>query len=173
MPAYRELDFQETPYGELVLRTRPSPGADGETVWEVKLNDEFLMSSLVHRSESELAERGLEGLGDELEVVVGGLGLGYTARAALDVPGVRTVAVVELFEPVIRWHREGLVPEGEALTADPRCRFVQGDFFAMAAADGFDPDAPGRTFDAVLLDIDHSPRALLQSGHAPFYEADG
>ena len=59
--------------------------------------------------------------------------------------------------------------------ADKRCRFVHGDFFALAAADGmgFDPDQPQRQFDAVLLDIDHSPDHLLHPRHAHYYSAEG
>jgi spermidine synthase len=50
---------------------------------------------------------------------------------------------------------------------------VQGDFFALAAGDGFDADAPGRQFDAVIVDIDHSPRELLNPSHAGFYQPVG
>jgi spermidine synthase len=107
-------------------------------------------------------------------VVVGGLGLGYTAVAALKHPSVRELLVVDALEPVIEWHQRGLVPLGPTLTGDTRCRFVLGDFFALAAsAEGFDPVAPGRRFDAVLLDIDHSPHNLLHPRHGSFYSPDG
>jgi spermidine synthase len=58
---------------------------------------------------------------------------------------------------------------------DPRCRLIEGDFFALAGAPeiGFDPDLPGRKFHAVLLDIDHSPQNLLDEKNATFYSADG
>jgi spermidine synthase len=93
------------------------------------------------------------------DVVVGGLGLGYTAQAVLENPGVRSLIVVDALAEVIEWHQQGLLPLGKQLTDNPRCRFVNGDFFAMShSADGFDPDAPGRRFDAGLVDIDHSPR---------------
>src|SRR5660397_175672 len=94
----------------------------------------------------------------------GGLGLGYTAARALEDARVSEMLVVELLQPVIDWHERGLVPEGPALTADSRCRFVQGDFFAMSYGDGYDPSFPGRLFDAVLLDIDHSPTHVLDDG---------
>jgi spermidine synthase len=109
----------------------------------------------------------------ELDVVVGGLGLGYTARAALDNPTVKSVVVIDALSAVIDWHRGGLVPLGAQLTADPRCRFVHGDFFALAASAALDPGNPGKKFHAVLLDIDHSPRALLHPRHQSFYEGDG
>ncbi|HEX8569428.1 MAG TPA: hypothetical protein VF699_05825, partial [Caulobacteraceae bacterium] len=101
-------------------------------------------------------------------------GLGHTARAALDDGRVRSVRVIEALGPVIDWHRRGLVPLGAGLAGDPQCAFVEGDFFAMAADEaGFDTAAPGRRFDAVLLDIDHSPGALLHAAHAGFYSAEG
>ena len=78
-----ELDFQSTPMGELTLRRRHEPMLDVD-VYEVKLGDEYLMSSLFTVAEEELARRGLGVVdGDELDVLVGGLGLGYTAVTAL------------------------------------------------------------------------------------------
>ena len=82
--------------------------------------------------------------------------------------------MVDALEPVIEWHRRGLVPLGQKLTGDPRTRILHADFFALAqSTDGFDSDQPGHKFHAVLLDIDHSPRELLHPRNAAFYEADG
>lgn len=170
---FEELGWGETPIGEVSLRRRLDPVTRTD-VYEVKLGDEWLMSSQFTVAEQELAHRGLARLNDrEVDVVVGGLGLGYTAASALENPRVRDLAVVELLEPVIEWHRAGLVPLGPGLTADARCRFVQGDFFAMSHEGGYDPVAPHRTFDAVLLDIDHSPRHVLDDGSAGFYGLEG
>ena len=172
---FTELDYRQTPLGELILRRRRVHALDGLEVFEVKLGDAFLMSSLFHEVEVALANLGLAALNaPELDVVVGGLGLGYTAAAALKHPGVRSLLVVEALEPVIGWHRSGLVPLGAQLTTDPRCRMVLGDFFALSSSGhGFDPETPGRLFHAVLLDIDHSPRNLLHPRHGAFYEVDG
>jgi spermidine synthase len=134
------------------------------------------MSSLFHEVEVALADLGLAAAPRaELDVVVGGLGLGYTARAALRHESVRSLLVVDALAPVIEWHERGLVPLGPELTGDARCRFVHGDFFALAAApeQGFDPEQPGRKFHAVLLDIDHSPRNLLHARHGAFYDSTG
>ena len=169
---FEELDYRRTPLGELSLRRRRVLSLGGTEVYEVKLGDEFLMSSLFSQGEIALAELGLSGLdAGPLDVVVGGLGLGYTACAALDLRAVREVLVIEALPDVIRWHRKGLVPLGERLTGDARCRLVNGDFFALAGSsgEGFDPVAPGRRFHAVLVDVDHSPRDLLHTGHAAFY----
>jgi spermidine synthase len=87
---------------------------------------------------------------------------------------VASLVVVEALEAVIDWHKSGLVPLGPALTGDERCRLLRGDFFALATSSaGFDPDKPGRQFDAVLVDIDHSPDALLDEGNATFYSEAG
>ena len=158
------------------MRRRRVLSLGGAEVYEIKLGDEFLMSSLFSQGEIALAELGLAGLdAGELDVVVGGLGLGYTACAVLDNPGVREMLVIEALAEVIRWHRTGIVPLGAKLTADARCRLISGDFFALAGStgEGFDPVAPGRRFHAVLLDVDHSPRGLLHPGHAAFYAPMG
>ena len=105
--------------------------------------------------------------------MVGGLGLGYTAGAVLADDRVRELIVVEALAPVIGWHRQELVPLGRELTTDPRCRLELGDFFAMSRESGFDPDTPDRRFDAVLVDIDHSPRHQLGAGNADFYAVAG
>jgi len=133
------------------------------------------MSSLFTASEEALGRLGVaEHFGDNLQVVVGGLGLGYTARAVLESPRVASLIVVEALEAVIDWHREGLLPLGETLTSDPRCRFVQGNFFEMAASrEGFDPQQPQCNFDAVLVDIDHSPDQHLAPENAAFYQPEG
>ena len=174
--SFAELDYRQTPLGELILRRRRIASLDDVEVYEVKLGDAFLMSSLFHEVEVALADLGLAGLdAPELDVVVGGLGLGYTARAALKHPAVRSLIVVEALDAVIEWHERGLVPLGPELTGDARCRFVHGDFFALAAESktGFDPADPGRKFHAVLLDIDHSPRNLLHARHGAFYQPTG
>lgn len=171
---FEELAFSQTPRGEISLRRRVEPTLKVD-VYEVKLGDEFLMSSLFTVAEVELAKLGLaKAFGAHLDVVVGGLGLGWTARAALEDVRVGSMIVIDAMAPVIDWHEQGLLPGATELVRDPRTRLVLNDFFAMAAADtGFDPDAPGRRFDAVLLDIDHTPRHVLHPDHAPFYSVEG
>ena len=172
---FEELDYRETPLGELSLRRRRMLSLGGIEIYEVKLGHAFLMSSLFHDVEVALAHLGLAELkGARWDVVVGGLGLGYTAMAALEHREVASLLVVDALKPVIEWHERGLVPLGEKLTGDPRSRMVHADFFARAqSADGFDPEQPGRRFHAVLLDIDHSPRNLLHPRNAMFYQSAG
>lgn len=171
---FEELDYRPTSLGALSLRRRREMKL-GIDVFEIKLGEEFLMSSLFTASEIALAHLGLADLsGTELDVVVGGLGLGYTAKAVLDNDAVGSLLVVDALEAIIDWHESGLLPLGADLTGDPRCRFRLGDFFALAASEaGFDPDAPGRSHDAILVDIDHSPDFLLHPQNAGFYTPDG
>jgi spermidine synthase len=171
---FEELDYQRTSLGELILRRRRALEIDGREIFEVKLNDEFLMSSLFHEGEVALTDLGLAELaGEGWDVVVGGLGLGYTAAAALKYDQVARMIVVEALAPVIDWHQRELVPNGKLLSEDARCRYCHGDFFALARGDGFDPADPGRLFDAILLDIDHTPDALLNPRHADLYSDKG
>lgn len=171
---FEELDFRHTRIGDLSLRRRTELSL-GVDVFEIKLGDEFLMSSLFTEGEIALARLGLDGLDSPLDVVVGGLGLGYTARAALDHPQIRSLLVIEAIPEIIDWHRRGLVPLGAAISAEPRCQLVHGDFFALAKspAASFDLPNPGRRFHAVLLDIDHSPSSVLHPSHAALYEPEG
>ena len=173
--AFEELDYRETPIGALSLRRRREPKL-GVDVFEIKLGDEFLMSSLFTASEIALAKLGLAELsGERLDVVVGGLGLGYTAQAVLEHKQVASLVVVEAIEVVIDWHKNGLVPLGPRTYR--RCRAADScmaiSLHSPASDTGFDPITPGRQFDAVLVDIDHSPDTLLDASNALFYSETG
>ena len=160
--------------GAISLRRRWEPSLEID-VYEVKLGEEFLMSSLFTVAEIELARLGLAAVSRTgLDVVVAGLGLGYTARAVLADPRVASLLVVEALGEVIGWHAHDLLPDAAGLVADPRTRLVEADFFALAQGEvGFDPADPGRRFDAVLVDIDHSPCHVLHPSHAAFYMSAG
>lgn len=170
---FEELDWQDTPIGEISLRRRVEP-ALGVDVYEVKLGDEYLMSSLFTAAEVALARLGLAAAtGGSLDVLVGGLGLGYTAVTALEDARVRSLTVVEAIPQVIDWHRRDLLPDTAGLAADPRTRLVQGDFFALVAGGGGLGEERLGTYDAILLDVDHTPRHVLHPSHAPFYTEQG
>lgn len=186
--AFEELDRQTTPIGEISLRRRLEPVLQVD-VFEVKLGDEFLMSSLFTATEEAVATLGLAACtGERLDVLVGGLGLGYTAASALRDPRVARLRVIELLEPVVDWHRRELVPMAATVLADERCTIVQGDFFAFVGGTtgGTSGDADdeaawasvwgergARPCDAILLDIDHTPDHLLDDAHAGFYSDRG
>ncbi|MCP4594819.1 MAG: spermidine synthase [bacterium] len=181
--SFKELDYGMTPLGELTLRRREVLSLDGIEVFEVKLDGQFLMSSLVNDAEIALATFALPLLAyTACDVLVGGLGLGYTPKAALDSGNVRSVTVIEYLARVIDWHRRGLVPLARQLTDDPRCSLIQGDFFAtidppttdhVRERPGDDTQLTSDRFHAILLDIDHSPQCLLQPSHAAFYTPTG
>jgi spermidine synthase len=175
---FEELAYHQTPLGELSLRRRTEPRANNQLIYEVKLNDEFLMSSLFTASEEALATLGIAAVdasvaGDALELVVGGLGLGYTARAALDTERVAKLWVIDTLADLIGWHERGLVPLGRHLSDDSRCEFVHADFFKFPELGSalLSSKQPSRLFDAILLDIDHSPSHWLASSNSGFYSA--
>lgn len=166
--SYEELDFRQTLLGELLLRRRIPVSMPGRWIYEVKLDERFLMSSLVHDSEDELARLSLEKLeGDHWRVLVGGLGLGYTAAAALTWAQVQSLDVVEFLPEVIDWHQRDLVPLASKLNGDERCHILQGDCFQFIRE-----EAVG-AYDAVLIDIDDSPEHLLSASHGSFYSEEG
>jgi spermidine synthase len=167
-----ELAYHKTSLGDLILRRRAEPLLQNTVIFEVKLGDEFLMSSLFTVAEEELANLGLAGLAGKLDVVVGGLGLGYTAVAALKNENVESLLVIDKFQEVIDWHKQELVPLGKILLEDKRCRLQKGDFFELAKT-GFDSSDKTRKFDAILLDIDHSPKHYLDEKNESFYGIEG
>ena len=128
---YEELAHSSTPLGEISLRKRYDRLTQ-RWVHEVRLGDEYLMSSQFNATELALAELGLaEARGEELRVLVAGLGLGFTAHEALKDARTTSLVVVELVGAVIDWHVRGLVPDTNGLADDPRCELVEKDFFEM------------------------------------------
>ncbi|MCR2764416.1 spermidine synthase [Microbacterium sp. zg.B48] len=166
---FEELDWQPTRMGELTLRRRAEP-TTGQVIYEVKLGDEYLMSSLFTVAEEELARLGLAAAsGADLTVLVGGLGLGYTAVAALRDPRVRSLTVIDALPAVIGWHERELLPVSGELVRDPRTRLVADDFFAVMRRE----PVGDRRYDVILLDVDHSPRHQLDPTHADLYTVAG
>ncbi len=165
---FEVLAYEQTPLGLLFLRRRELLSQPGTIVTEVTLNNEFLMSSLYTDSERVLAEHGLELHGsDQLKVLVGGLGLGYTAQAALKSNRVVQLEVVELLPQVIRWTRDGLVPLSSELNNEPRLKISQGDVYRRLQ------EPPAQQFDLILIDVDHSPDERLAEENVSFYTDAG
>lgn len=171
------LAYEASPLGTLCLRRRELLSQPGVMVTEVTLNHEFLMSSLYTDSERVLSQTALEmhaekcPARDDLRVMVGGLGLGYTAGEALRSDRVAQVEVVELLPQVIDWLRQGLVPLSEDLNAEKRLVVTQGDAYGRLAA------AADKPFDLILIDVDHSPDERLGEEvgdeSQSFYTVDG
>ena len=128
------LAYEESPLGMLCLRRRELLSEPGTIVTEVTLNHEFLMSSLYTDSEEALSRIALEMHdGGGLQVLVGGLGLGYTAREALRSNRVSRLEVVELLPQVIGWLESGLVPLSAELTSEKRLVISQDDVYQRLA----------------------------------------
>jgi len=172
---FEEIDSQASPLGQISLRRRRMAAFGDRDIYEVKLGDEFLMSSMFVEAEEALATLGLAAVqGDKLSVVVGGLGLGYTAVAALNDQRIAELFVVDALDTVIGWHKDECVPLGKVLNADKRNHYVHASFFDLAtdSKSCFDQNSEGKTFDAILLDIDHSPTEFLNPANASFYTTD-
>jgi spermidine synthase len=137
-------------------------------VTEITLDHEFLMSSLHTDSERALSRIALEmHPGHDLDVLVGGLGLGYTAAEALDSDRVVAVEAVEFLPQVADWMERGMVPLSDRLGTDRRFRLTRGDVYGRLLAE------PDRGHDLVLIDVDHSPDEPLGEESARFYTAEG
>jgi spermidine synthase len=146
--------------GELTLHQR-----DREFV--LRVDGAELMSTRRHGSEDALAELGCAGLGAAPAILIGGLGFGFTLRAALAVaPAQARIVVGELVGALVEWNRALLGPEAAAALADPRVAVEVGDVGAQIRG------ATGR-WDAILLDVDNSPHALAHPGNGALYSPTG
>ena len=150
---------------------------DGSVMKLVRRGDEYLilfdgavlMSSRVHGSEEALATLGCERARrlERPSVLIGGLGMGFTLRATLDLlPSDATVVVAELVPAVVEWNRGPLGPLAKEPLKDKRVRVETGDVGATLRS------RIGR-FDAVLLDVDNGPAALTDSNNAGLYDSGG
>jgi spermidine synthase len=162
------LAYEPSPIGMICLRRRELLSEPGTVVTEITVDHEMLMSSCNTASERALAGIATEmHEGRDLDVLVGGLGLGYTAREVLDCPRVARVDVVELLPQVVDWVEQGLVPLSEELAADARFSVLSGDVYAGLEA------PPERTYDLILIDVDHSPEERLGDAKGVFYTEAG
>lgn len=131
--------------------------------WVVRVDQRVLMSNRAHQSEISLAEEALERAGDPQHVLIGGLGLGYTLRATLDLlPPTAHVTVTELVPELVDWNRRLLAHLNDSPCVDPRCEIVVGDVFDVISR-------ARREFDVILLDVDNGPQALSQAKNQRLY----
>ena len=151
-------------HGEVALRRRTA--ADGTVTTELVVDGVFAMDDVDPSTERALATEALRRCaGEALRVLVGGLGLGWTAATALAEPRVAAVDVAELQPALVAWAGEGLLPGLPELPAD-RLRLSVADVGTVLA------DGPG-SWDAVLLDVDNGPAFLVHDSNAALYEAAG
>lgn len=135
--------------------------------WVVRVDQRVLMSNRVHQSEIALAEHAIERAEDPQHVLIGGLGLGYTLRATLDLlPRHAHVTVAELVPELVEWNRTYLRHLNDGALEDPRCEVTIGDVYDVIAR-------KKRTFDVILLDVDNGPQALSQVKNQRLYSDAG
>lgn len=163
MTEYVEIARAESSRGELVLRRRIEHRAP--EVLELRANGVFVMDTRETATEISLAEAALQLVEEPREVAIGGLGLGFTLQRVLADRRVERVTVVEIEEDLVRWMREGTIPDGPAILADKRVQIVVADI-AMAVAEATS------TYDLVLMDVDNGPGFLVHDQNAALYEAD-
>ena len=162
------LAYEDTPLGPLCLRRRELLSKPGTIVTEVTLNHEFLMSSFNTDSERAISNRSVDiHKGNQLRALVGGLGLGYTARELLNRTEVESVTVIEYLPQVVDWLRAGLVPLSDELNSAQRLSICEGDVYARLLAE------PAELFDLIVIDVDHSPSDQLGDEEHPFYTQTG
>jgi spermidine synthase len=128
-----------------------------------------LMSTRRHKSEDRLAELVCAPLAQSPapRVLIGGLGLGFTLRAALGaLPPDAEVVVVELLPEVIAWNRDSSLDLAWRELADPRVTLVEGDVSAVLSASH-------AAFDGIMLDVDNGADAITTSQNAELYRAEG
>ena len=162
------LAYEVTSLGPLCLRRTELLSQPGTVVTEVTLNHKFLMSSYNTVSERALALQALEMVkGRDLQVLVGGLGLGYTAAEALASDRVGNVEVVEFLPQVIDWFDQELFSLAGSLKRDSRLLVSQADVYKCLM------DLPKKQYDMILIDVDHSPDDHLDRGNDLFYKEEG
>ena len=157
MTEYVEVARAESERGEVVLRRRVEEHA--ADALELRVNGVFVMDTSETASEIELAAAALELVEDPRDVVVAGLGLGFTTQRVLADQRVEQVMVVEIEEALVGWMRDGTIPHGPALLADKRVHIVNADI-VMAVAEATS------TYDLVLLDVDNGPGYLVHDANA-------
>jgi spermidine synthase len=162
------LAYESTPLGDLCLRRRELLSRPGTVITEITLDHQLLMSSHNTVSERALATEALmRHTGEELSVLVAGLGLGYTVAALLQSERVKRVEVIELLPAVVGFLTDGLVPLSSELLSDARFAVREGDGYAVLHGE------VGQPWDLVLIDVDHSPEDHLGTGNESFYTRDG
>jgi spermidine synthase len=163
---YVEVARAESERGEIVLRERRAPDAETEPggVLELRVNGVFVMDTEETTTEQALASTALALVERPRDVLVGGLGLGFTVHAVLADRRVQRLVVVELEDAVVQWMRDGTVPHGPSYLADERLSVVTADLRVAIA------EATAESYDLVLLDVDNGPGHLVHEDNATVYE---
>lgn len=135
----------------------------------IRVNGQELMHSAASASELQLGELATEKFaGRPARVLIGGLGLGFTLKAVLEKSSAAAVVeVAELIPAVVEWNRSFLAGLNGVLLAEPRVKVLVEDVGRVLSR------AKPATYDAVILDIDNGPTAMVQADNAGHYRAQG
>ncbi|MDP9220002.1 MAG: hypothetical protein M3P23_05615 [Actinomycetota bacterium] len=151
--------------GEVVLRLRRGARGPGRDTYELIVDGVFAMDTVNVSTELRLASETIRRLtGTGWQVLVGGLGLGYTLRELLADQRVARVDIVEVEPALVDWIRGGLVGPARGLLDDARANVIVGDVATQLR------DRPPATYDAVLLDVDNGPDFLVHQSNSALYD---
>jgi spermidine synthase len=158
----------ESPRGEIVLRERRErdAGPNAPAVLELRVNGVFVMDTLETSSEKGLATAALKQVDRPRNVVVGGLGLGFTMHELLADKRVERLVVVEIEDALVQWMRDGTVPHGPSYLADERVTVITADIRVAMA------EATPAAYDLILLDVDNGPGFLVYDDNEAIYQAE-
>ena len=164
-PEVNYLASAHTALGTIYLLEREILSQPGTMVQELFFDEALLMSNLNTHSERALARHAIEMHGGcDLRVLVGGLGLGYTAREVLDSEQVASLEVIEFLPELIDWFERGVISLSKELSNDPRFSLRQGDVYQILGG-----PPPARRYDLILIDVDHAPDEHLDDANRAFY----
>ncbi len=136
------------------------------------MNQRQVMSTMLTHSELMLADIGCGHLQphQKARVLIGGLGLSFSLRRALELTGPgAAVIVAELLPEIVRWNREHLDGLNDEILADPRTRIVQDDVYNLILKAA----TKGPTYESILLDVDDGPSSLIQPQNGQIYSGAG
>ncbi|MGQ9632146.1 MAG: spermidine synthase [bacterium] len=163
------IERASTPNGEIQLQKLSQRDSEGNSIYEIVFNGIFLMATYSHRSSEALATLAIEPIAKSrgrIDVLIGGLGMGYTLRSALSYPQVSRVDVVEIEEKIIEWNRKFFHTHNRRALLDPRTRVIRGDLCEYV-------DKAVNKYDAVAVDIDNGPARMVLEGNRRLYTPEG
>lgn len=165
---YTVVARAESPRGEIVLRERRDhdAGPNAPVVLELRVNGVFVMDTLETSSERGLATAALKQVERPRNVVVGGLGLGFTVHELLADKRVEKLVVVEIEDALVQWMRDGTVPHGPSYLADERVTVMTADIRVAMA------EATPAAYDLILLDVDNGPGFLVYDDNEAIYQGE-
>jgi len=155
-----------TPRGELQLQQWAVTDSTSQPVYEIIFNGVFLMASYNELSAKAVATLAIEPLASErqdMRVLIGGLGIGYTLQAALECGGIRAVDVVEIDKHIINWAKSFFTELNGNATSDSRVHLIQADIVDYI-------QKTDKTYDVIILDVDNGPTMLAMESNQNLYE---